>query len=80
MKGEVGERKKALGVLVDLHKGKSTGRAWGLVIDAVCVLLAFVSLTGLILWSALRHRGKFGLVAMILGAAIATAVYLFAVP
>jgi uncharacterized protein len=68
------------GVLADLHKGKQTGRAWGLVIDAVCVLLVVVALTGLVLWSALKNRGKYGLVAMLLGAAIALTVYWLGVP
>jgi uncharacterized protein len=73
-------RSGTLGVLVDLHKGKQTGRAWGLVIDAVCVLLVCVSATGLVLWSALKNRGKFGVLAIILGAAIAVAVYWIGVP
>jgi hypothetical protein len=69
-----------LGVLVDLHKGKSTGRAWSLVIDAVCVLLVFVSVTGLILWSSLKSRGKYGVLAMLLGATIAATIYWLGVP
>jgi hypothetical protein len=69
-----------LGVLVDLHKGKSTGRFWSLVIDGVCILLVCVSLTGLVLWSALKNRGKFGLLAMLLGTVIAVAIYWLTVP
>jgi hypothetical protein len=69
-----------LGVLVDLHKGKQTGRAWGLVIDAVCILLLVISLTGFILWTALKNRGKFGAAALFLGTAMAFAIYWFAVP
>jgi hypothetical protein len=68
------------GLLTDLHKGKSAGAAWGLVIDAVCVLLLVVSATGLVLWGSLKSRGKGGLAVTLLGAAAALAVYYLSVP
>ncbi|MFO0809939.1 MAG: PepSY-associated TM helix domain-containing protein [Gemmataceae bacterium] len=68
------------GVLTDLHKGKSAGRAWGLVIDGVCGLLLAISTTGLVLWWSLKARGKWGAAAMILGGALAGAIYYWLVP
>jgi hypothetical protein len=68
------------GVLVDLHKGKSAGRAWGLVIDGVCILLLAVAATGLFLWWSLRGRGKWGAVVILGGAALAGAVYYWLIP
>jgi hypothetical protein len=67
-------------VVTDLHKGKTAGPEWGVLIDAVCGLLAVVSLTGLILWWSLKSRGRFGAVFILLGAAAAAAVYFLFVP
>jgi len=67
-------------VMTDLHKGKSAGPVWGLVIDAVCVLLLLVSMTGMILWWSLKSRGRYGAVFILLGAAAAAAVYFLFVP
>lgn len=67
-------------VFTDLHKGKSTGRAWGVVIDAVCVLLAVISATGLVLWWSLKSRGAWGAAVLLGGAAAGVVVYLVFVP
>ena len=64
-----------LGVVLDMHRGKSTGLAWGVVIDSVCVLLLTVSATGLILWSSLRNRARHGLAVMGLGLLAGVGVY-----
>ena len=69
-----------LGLLTDLHRGKSTGATWGLVIDAACVLLLLISVTGLFLWTSLRRRRILGLLALLLGGAACMAVYLARVP
>ena len=69
-----------LGVMMDLHRGKSTGFAWGLLIDGVCVLLLVVSVTGLILWSSLRNRAQHGLAVMLLGLAAGLGIYYVFVP
>jgi hypothetical protein len=74
------ESRGLVGLLTDLHRGKSTGRAWGLVIDGVCVLLLVISATGLVLWSSLRSRGKFGALVFLVGAAASVAVYVLWVP
>jgi hypothetical protein len=69
-----------LGLLTDLHRGNSAGAAWGLVIDGLCVLVLIVSATGLVLWSSLRARGKYGSLVLLLGLAVALAVYFVFVP
>jgi hypothetical protein len=68
------------GVMMDLHKGKYSGKLWSYVIDTLSVLLVIVSLTGLILWSSLKSRGKWGALTLFLGTALAFAIYYFAVP
>ncbi len=68
------------GLLMDLHRGKSTGTAWSLVIDAVCAALLVISATGLVLWSSLRGRGRFGAAVLVLGTAAGFAVYFAFVP
>ncbi len=68
------------GVATDLHKGKSAGPAWAWVIDATCVLLILISATGLVLWTSLKSRGRWGLLVVLLGAAAGVAVYYWGVP
>jgi len=68
------------GVLLDLHKSKSSGRAWAWVVDITCGLLVVISATGLVLWSSLKTRGKWGAVLMLLGGAASAAVYFLSVP
>jgi hypothetical protein len=71
----------AAGIMVDLHKGKSTGRAWKLVIDAVCILIVIVAMTGLVLWSSLRGHNRFIAVAMFaVGIGSGLGVYFLFVP
>ncbi len=67
-------------VMTDLHKGKSAGLAWGLIIDAVCILLLAIGLTGLVLWWSLKSRGKGGLIVILLGLTAAVLVFLWLVP
>jgi hypothetical protein len=44
------------------------------------VVLLVISATGLVLWSSLRSRGKFGLLVIGLGLAAGVAVYVLWVP
>jgi uncharacterized protein len=74
------ELRGLFGVLADLHRGKATGSAWKLIIDAVCIVLLIISTTGLVLWHSLRGRGKHGLAVMGLGLAIGVVVYYALVP
>lgn len=68
------------GVLLDLHRGKTTGTAWSLVIDAVCVVLFTIAATGLVMWWSLRGRGRFGLAVVALGVVIGFTIYFAFVP
>lgn len=68
------------GRLSDLHKGKAAGSAWKLIIDATCVFLIAISLTGLTLWASLRRRRRKGLIALAVGVVVCVAVYLLFVP
>ncbi|CAN5464406.1 PepSY-associated TM helix domain-containing protein [soil metagenome] len=68
------------GIITDLHKGKSTGKAWSLVIDAVCIILLLISITGLVLWSSLKTRGKWGAAILFFGGGLALAIYYWLVP
>jgi hypothetical protein len=74
------ESRGLVGILTDLHKGKNSGPTWGLVIDGVSILFVIVSLTGLILWSSLRSRGKYGSLLIGLGLGISLWVYFVFVP
>jgi uncharacterized protein len=69
-----------LGVFMDLHRGKDSGEEWSLIIDGVSILFVIVSITGLILWSSLRARAQHGLAVIVLGSAVALAIYFFYVP
>jgi hypothetical protein len=68
------------GVITDLHKGKSSGTSWSLVIDGVCIALLIISMSGVILWSSLKNRGRHGVLALALGTAVGFAVYFARVP
>lgn len=68
------------GLLLDLHRGKSTGKGWSLLIDATCILLAGISSTGLLLWWTLKGRGRWGVPVIFLGLAVIIAVFKASVP
>ena len=74
------ESRGVVGILLDLHRGKTSGKAWSLLIDGVSVLFVFVSITGLIIWSSLRSRAQTGLLVLLLGAGVAFGVYFLWVP
>lgn len=65
----------ALATMNDLHRGASTGKAWGWVIDACAILLTIVSLTGLILLSFLYKRRTAGLILLTAGALACWVIY-----
>ncbi|HWE38894.1 MAG TPA: PepSY-associated TM helix domain-containing protein [Isosphaeraceae bacterium] len=67
-------------VINDLHKGRDTGRAWSLVIDASAALMTVISLTGLVLLLYLKRRRIPGLVVVVLGTAAVAAVVALLVP
>jgi hypothetical protein len=67
-------------LLNDLHKGRDSGKAWGVVIDLSAVLMVLVSLSGLILVFYLQKRLFSGLVTLGAGAAVCCLAYLVWVP
>jgi hypothetical protein len=68
------------GLILDLHRGKTSGPAWSFVIDAISILFVVVGITGLILWSSLRARAQHGFAVLMLGLAISLLVYFAWVP
>jgi uncharacterized protein len=76
----VHESHGVVGVVLDLHRGKTSGDAWSFVIDGVSILFVIVSITGLILWSSLRSRAQYGIAVLLLGLATGLAVYFGLVP
>jgi hypothetical protein len=69
-----------IAILNDLHKGRDTGMAWSILIDASAVLLTFISLTGLILLFYLKLRRVPGLVVVVVGTVVVGALFLWGVP
>lgn len=62
-------------LLNDLHRGRNTGPAWALVVDASAILLGLVSLTGLLLLFFVYKRRTAGLILAALGAVLSWLVY-----
>lgn len=62
-------------VMNDLHKGRDTGKAWKWLIDASAVLLALVSLTGLLLIFFLSRKRTVGLIVAVAGLAACLLLY-----
>ena len=64
-----------VGLINDLHKGRDTGHAWSVFIDASAILLTLVSLTGMILILFLKRRRTAGLTVAAFGLVIAWLIY-----
>ena len=73
------ERADAVGVANELHRGEHAGDAWRLLIDAIALVLIFMSLIGLVLFFSLRFRLKTALVLMAGSAIIMGGLFVFAV-
>ena len=69
-----------IAVINDLHKGRDTGPAWSVVIDASAVLMVVIALTGLVLLFYLKMRRMPGLIVGLIGTAVVVAVILLGVP
>ncbi len=67
-------------VLNDLHKGRDSGKGWGVIIDLSAVLMTLVSLTGLLLIFFLQKKRASGLLAAAAGAVLCYLAYLAWVP
>jgi len=58
--------------LLSLHRGTGTGLGWMLVTDSLAGSLIFLSLTGVLLWSALHKRRMIGIA--LIGASLSAAL------
>ena len=66
-----------LAVMNDLHKGRYSGKAWGILIDAAAILLTVISLSGLGLLFFLKRIRTGGLLVVATGALLlGVAVYI----
>lgn len=74
------ETRGAVGVMLDLHRGKSTGIAWSLIIDGLCFVVLIVGLTGMYLWASLRGRGAYSFLVFLVGTLLGLVVYFLWVP
>lgn len=74
------EYQGAVALLNDLHKGRSSGAGWSIVIDACAIVMILSALTGLILWLTLPRRRTLGIIALVLGLLIGVGVYWMLVP
>jgi uncharacterized protein len=78
---EVTETRMGWGAVInDLHKGRDTGKVWGIVIDASAIFMTVVSGTGLALIFFMTKRRRSGLIILIAGAAVCCTLYLAFVP
>ncbi|MFO0935274.1 MAG: PepSY-associated TM helix domain-containing protein [Gemmataceae bacterium] len=68
------------GLMLDLHRGKSTGTPWSLLIDLTCVALAAIAATGIVLWWTLKGRGHYGILVILAGLALSAIAYWYGVP
>jgi len=65
------EKQGLLGVMNDLHKGRSTSALWGHVIDIAGAILVIIAIAGLLLQLALRRRRTATVVVAAIGGAMA---------
>jgi len=62
-------------IINDLHKGRDTGKSWSWFIDISAVLLALVSLTGLLLLFFIKRKRASGLIVAACGLLLGWLVY-----
>lgn len=62
-------------LLNDLHKGRDSGKRWGLLIDISSIFLTLVSLSGLVMLFFLRKKRISGLVLLGIGTAVCWLIY-----
>jgi hypothetical protein len=64
-----------VGIINDLHKGRDTGPVWSMVIDVAALLMAIVSLSGMLLLLFIKRRRLSGLLAALFGLFMVYLVY-----
>lgn len=67
-------------IMNDLHKGRDSGKPWGVVVDISAILLTLVSLTGLMLIFFLFKRRFSGLLVLAAGVLLCYLAYAIWVP
>ncbi len=70
----------AIAVMNDLHKGRDSGLAWSIVIDATAVLTIFVSDTGVVLLFYLKRKRWSGILTAVGGTIALVVIYALWVP
>lgn len=74
------ESRGLAGVLADLHKGAESGAVWREILDAVSVMLALSSLTGIVMLFGLPKRQKLGILAIAAGTIAIALIFVIWVP
>jgi len=74
------QRSDAVTVLNELHRGKNSGKAWGLVIDATAILVLVLSLIGYVLFFSLRFRLRTSLILTGVSLGALVTVFIFLIP
>jgi hypothetical protein len=67
-------------IINDLHKGRDSGGAWSVFIDVSAVVMAVVSLSGLVLLFYLKRRLMTGLITAAVGTVLVYLIYVAFVP
>lgn len=68
------------GLMTRLHTAKEAGPVWQFLLDATAIFLAFVCLSGLILWQSLPKRRTIGAAAFAVSLALIVGAYAWFVP
>jgi uncharacterized protein len=66
-----------IAVLNDLHKGRDTGKGWGILIDIAAIFMIILSLTGIVMIFFMKKKRLNGLVLVLTGLIVVYVVYLF---
>ena len=74
------QRSDAVTVLNELHRGKNSGKAWGLVIDATAILVLVLSIIGYVLFFSLRFRLRTSLILTGVSLGALVTVFIFLIP
>ncbi len=74
------ERSDAVTVINELHRGKNSGKAWAVIIDATAIIVLILSIVGYVLFFSLRFRLKTSLILTGVSLLALFAVYWFLIP
>lgn len=74
------ETSNTVALINNLHRGRYTGPAWGVVIDVSAFLILIAAVTGVILWMVLPKRRTLGIVFLVVGTLVVIGIYFLLVP